>query len=66
MAEPISIQFSRFSAFYSPLIATMAAGFLAAASGSPITRPMLIRAIRREYENAGRSFPGLPAGMSAV
>src|SRR5262245_33077922 len=29
MSEPISIQFSRFSAFYSPLIATMAGGFLA-------------------------------------
>lgn len=28
MAEPISIEFSRFSAFYSPLIATFAAGFL--------------------------------------
>lgn len=28
MAEPISIQFTRFSAFYSPLIATIAAGFL--------------------------------------
>jgi NitT/TauT family transport system substrate-binding protein len=28
MSEPISIQFTRFSAFYSPLIATMAGGFL--------------------------------------
>ena len=28
MAHPISIQFSRFSAFYSPLIATIAGGFL--------------------------------------
>ena len=28
MAQPISIQFTRFSAFYSPLIATIAAGFL--------------------------------------
>jgi NitT/TauT family transport system substrate-binding protein len=28
LSEPISIQFTRFSAFYSPLIATMAAGFL--------------------------------------
>lgn len=28
MAEPISIQFTRFSAFYSPLIATIAGGFL--------------------------------------
>lgn len=28
LAQPISIQFTRFSAFYSPLIATMAGGFL--------------------------------------
>lgn len=28
MAEPISIQFTRFSAFYSPIIATIAGGFL--------------------------------------
>src|SRR5581483_2822617 len=28
MADPISIQFTRFSAFYSPLIATIAGGFL--------------------------------------
>ena len=46
--------------------ASVAAGFLAAASGSPITRSLLIRAIRREYENAGRSFPGLPAGLTAL
>jgi NitT/TauT family transport system substrate-binding protein len=29
VSDPISIQFTRFSAFYSPLIATMAGGFLA-------------------------------------
>jgi len=28
MSEPISIEFSRFSAFYTPLIAAMAGGFL--------------------------------------
>ena len=28
MSQDISIQFTRFSAFYSPLIATMAGGFL--------------------------------------
>ena len=28
MSDPISIQFTRFSAFYSPLIATIAGGFL--------------------------------------
>jgi len=46
--------------------ASVAAGFLAAASDKEITRPLLIQAIRREYENAGRSFPGLPSGMSAL
>ncbi|HEX9186821.1 MAG TPA: ATP-binding protein, partial [Vicinamibacteria bacterium] len=46
--------------------ASVAAGFLAAASGSPITRSLLVRAIHREYEKAGRSFPGLPAGMRAL
>ena len=35
MSEPIDIQFSRFSAFYSPLIATMAGGFLAAEGFRP-------------------------------
>jgi NitT/TauT family transport system substrate-binding protein len=30
MAEQIHIEFTRFSAFYSPLIATMAGGFLKA------------------------------------
>ena len=29
MADPIHIEFTRFSAFYSPLIATIAGGFLA-------------------------------------
>lgn len=28
MSQPISIRFTRFSAFYSPLIATIAGGFL--------------------------------------
>ena len=46
--------------------ASVAAGFLAAASGSPISRSLLIRAIRREYEKAGRAFPGLPAGMTSL
>ena len=35
MSEPISIQFTRFSAFYSPLIATMAGGFLQAEGFAP-------------------------------
>jgi NitT/TauT family transport system substrate-binding protein len=35
MAEPIHIEFTRFSAFYSPLIATIAGGFLAAEGFAP-------------------------------
>ena len=35
MAERISIQFSRFSAFYSPLLATIAGGFLAEEGFAP-------------------------------
>ncbi|MEW5928564.1 MAG: ATP-binding protein [Gemmatimonadota bacterium] len=45
--------------------AAVAAGFLAAAEGSPITRRHVVRAIRREYDKTGRAFPGLPAGMAA-
>jgi cytidylate kinase len=44
--------------------AAVAAGFLAAAAGSPILRQHFIHAIRREYEKAGRAFPGLPLDMS--
>ncbi|MEZ5817358.1 MAG: ABC transporter substrate-binding protein [Hyphomicrobiaceae bacterium] len=35
MAEPIHIEFTRFSAFYSPLIATIAGGFLKAEGFAP-------------------------------
>lgn len=45
--------------------AAVAAAFLAAADGGKITRLHFIRAIRREYEKAGKAFPGVPAGMSA-
>ena len=44
--------------------AAVAAGFLAAADGLQIERGHFVRAIRREYEKAGRSFPGVPIGMS--
>lgn len=44
--------------------AAVAAGFLAAADGGPILRQHFIHAIRREYEKAGRAFPGLPLDMS--
>ena len=40
--------------------AAAAAGFLAAAEAAPITRRHLVRAVRREYEKAGRAFPGEP------
>lgn len=43
--------------------AAVAAGFLAATDGVPIDRRHFIHAIRREYEKAGRSFPGMPVGM---
>ena len=42
--------------------ASVAAGFLAAAAGTPITRSHLIGAIRREYEKSSKAFPGVPAG----
>jgi hypothetical protein len=45
--------------------AAVAAAFLAAAEGTPITRSHVVRAVRREYDKSGRAFPGLPAGMPA-
>jgi len=42
--------------------ASVAAGFLASASNTAITRNDLVRAVRREYEKLGRAFPGAPAG----
>ncbi|MGB7924463.1 MAG: ATP-binding protein, partial [Pyrinomonadaceae bacterium] len=44
--------------------AAVAAGFLAATDGTSIIREHFIYALRREYEKAGRAFPGVPAGMS--
>jgi len=43
--------------------AAAAAAFLAAAEDSPISRRHFVRAIQREYEKAGRTFPGAPAGI---
>ncbi len=43
--------------------AAVAAAFRAAADGGPLSRNHFIHAIQREYEKAGRAFPGLPAGM---
>ncbi|MBA3440952.1 MAG: ATP-binding protein [Pyrinomonadaceae bacterium] len=45
--------------------AAVAAGFLAAADETPIFKQHFIRAIRREYDKAGRAFPGVPAGTIA-
>jgi hypothetical protein len=42
--------------------AAVAAGFLASASNTDITRHDLVRAVQREYEKMGRAFPGAPAG----
>jgi SpoVK/Ycf46/Vps4 family AAA+-type ATPase len=44
--------------------AAVAAAFLAAADGTPIGREHFVRAIRREYEKAGRAFPGVPVGLT--
>jgi hypothetical protein len=43
--------------------AAVAAAFRAAADGMPLCRNHFIHAIQREYEKAGRAFPGVPAGM---
>lgn len=46
--------------------AAVAAAFLAASEHSLITRRHLARAVRREYEKAGRAFPGdLPEAVAA-
>ena len=46
--------------------AAVAAAFLAAGDGEPIGRNHLVRAVKREYEKAGRPFPGLPPGVLAA
>ncbi len=46
--------------------AAVAAAFLAASEGGPITGRHMIKAIRREYEKAGKSFPGMPPGMTII
>src|SRR5205085_7456848 len=44
--------------------AAVAAAFQAAHAGSPITRALIVRAIRREYQKSGRAFPGAPPGLN--
>jgi ATPase family protein associated with various cellular activities (AAA)/winged helix domain-containing protein len=46
--------------------AAVAAAFLAAADGRAIGRDHLIHAIQREYQKAGKAFPGLPHGAAAA
>ena len=46
MAQPISIQFTRFSAFYSPLIATIAGGFLKPIFYSLVLKVPVIQLVR--------------------
>jgi hypothetical protein len=43
--------------------AAVAAAFLAAADNVPIGRRQLLRAVRREYEKAGKAFPGDLPGL---
>jgi ATPase family protein associated with various cellular activities (AAA) len=45
--------------------AAVSAGFLAVADGGRITQTHILRSLRREYQKAGRAFPGLPAGSTA-
>jgi hypothetical protein len=45
--------------------AALAAAFLAASEGAPISRRHLVLAVRREYAKAVRPFPGEPAAAPA-
>lgn len=45
--------------------AAVAAGFLAAGERGPIHQHHFLRALRREYDKAGRAFPGMPPGRDA-
>jgi len=62
------VDFKELAALY-PIVggmirnAAVAAGFLAAANGPPLTRAHLVRAVRREYEKSGKAFPGEPADL---
>ncbi|MFF0739596.1 ATP-binding protein [Streptomyces sp. NPDC004111] len=40
----------------------LAAAYLAAAAGTPVTAELVLRAVRREYEKAGRGFPAAGEG----
>ena len=65
------VSFAELAALY-PIVgglirnAAVAAGFLAAADSTAISRRHFVRAIQREYEKSGRAFPGAPAGVSTL
>jgi len=44
--------------------ACLSAGFMAAAENQPIQLRHLVQSIRREYDKAGRAFPGAPQGLA--
>ncbi len=46
--------------------AALAAAFLAAADGGRVGQQHLVTAIRREYDKAGRSFPGVPLSLRSA
>ncbi|MGW1346199.1 ATP-binding protein [Kribbella sp. NPDC002412] len=46
--------------------AVLAAAFAAAAARHPIDQAALVRAVRHEYEKAGRSFPGTPRRVAGT
>jgi hypothetical protein len=46
--------------------AALTAAFRAAAEDRPIDQRTLLDAVAREYQKAGRSFPGVPRGLAGV
>jgi SpoVK/Ycf46/Vps4 family AAA+-type ATPase len=46
--------------------AAVAAAFLAASDGGRVTQDHLVLAVRREYDKAGRSFPGVPRRRTSI
>ena len=44
----------------------LAAAFHTAGRGGVIGQRALIEAVRREYQKAGRSFPGVPRALAAL
>lgn len=75
MAERISIEFSRFSAFYSPLIATFACGFLqeegfaphhaVATSPKSATQALMAGSVHVAQSAVSQAFPPLERGEKA-